>query len=80
MIVVIDKDRGCWIEFIGTMEQAEKRYTQKSMRKEIDAYELGPMAIASQGRPSYYFSLSGREQWDIDKDLGILDWDGDPEK
>ena len=25
-------------------------------------------------RPKSYFSLSEREQWDIDKDLGILDW------
>lgn len=27
-------------------------------------------------RPSNYFELSGREQWKIDKRLGILDWDG----
>jgi len=28
-------------------------------------------------RPKSYFSLSEREQWDIDKDLGILDWKGE---
>ena len=28
-------------------------------------------------RPSNYFKLSAREQWDIDKRLGILDWDGE---
>jgi hypothetical protein len=27
-------------------------------------------------RPSNYFQLSSREQWDIDKELGILDWEG----
>ncbi len=27
-------------------------------------------------RPEYYHSLSAREQWAIDKRLGILDWDG----
>jgi len=27
-------------------------------------------------RPSNYFKLSSREQWDIDKRLGILDWEG----
>ena len=27
-------------------------------------------------RPKNYFKLSAREQWDIDKDLGILDWEG----
>jgi hypothetical protein len=27
-------------------------------------------------RPRNYFKLSGERQWEIDKDLGILDWDG----
>lgn len=25
-------------------------------------------------RPSNYFKLSGERQWEIDKELGILDW------
>jgi len=28
-------------------------------------------------RPSNFFSLSGEERWAIDKQLGILDWDGE---
>ena len=28
-------------------------------------------------RPSNYFKLSGERQWEIDKNLGILDWMGD---
>jgi hypothetical protein len=28
-------------------------------------------------RPKRYFYLSGEEQWDIDKELGILDWIGE---
>ena len=28
-------------------------------------------------RPKNYFHLSDQEQWDIDKSLGILDWQGD---
>lgn len=28
-------------------------------------------------RPSNFFELSGEEQWEIDKALGILDWVGD---
>lgn len=28
-------------------------------------------------RPSNYFELSARSQWEIDEDLGILDWEGD---
>jgi hypothetical protein len=27
-------------------------------------------------RPKNFFNLSGKEQWDIDKNLGILDWNG----
>lgn len=27
-------------------------------------------------RPKNYFQLSGQDQWDIDKSLGILDWEG----
>jgi len=30
-------------------------------------------------RPKNYGSLSPREQWEIDKKLGILDWDGKEE-
>ena len=28
-------------------------------------------------RPANYFHLSNQEQWDIDKSLGILDWEGE---
>lgn len=28
-------------------------------------------------RPSNYFKLSAESQWAIDKELGILDWNGD---
>lgn len=34
------------------------------------------MADRARRRPANYNSLSGEEQWGIDKDLGILDWDG----
>jgi hypothetical protein len=27
-------------------------------------------------RPSNYFKLSEERQWEIDKSLGILDWEG----
>lgn len=35
------------------------------------------MFEASFGRPNNYFQLSAETQWDIDKNLGILDWNGD---
>lgn len=28
-------------------------------------------------RPKNYFQLTEERQWEIDKDLGILDWNGD---
>jgi hypothetical protein len=28
-------------------------------------------------RPKDYFKLTGRKQWEIDEDLGILDWVGE---
>lgn len=36
------------------------------------------MAEAARRRPSNFDSLSAKEQWDIDKELGILDWEGGP--
>jgi hypothetical protein len=40
----------------------------------------GPLARAAEHRPENFLKLSMQERWDIDKKLGILDWDGDPEK
>lgn len=31
----------------------------------------------SLSRPSNYFSLTPAHQWEIDKNLGILDWEGE---
>ena len=39
-------------------------------QKERDMFEK------SFERPRDYFKLSHRQQWDIDKELGILDWKG----
>jgi hypothetical protein len=35
------------------------------------------MAKKAQERPTNYNKLSAREQWEIDKKLGILDWNGE---
>ena len=37
---------------------------------------LRPMAKRAKCRPQNYGELSGEMQWQVDKDLGILDWDG----
>jgi len=34
------------------------------------------MFEASFGRPRNYFKLSPERQWEIDSELGILDWEG----
>lgn len=38
------------------------------------------MARAAEQRPENFKELDPQTQWDIDKALGILDWDGSPEK
>lgn len=32
--------------------------------------------LLSKMRPANFFELSGKEQWEIDKKLGILDYEG----
>lgn len=46
------------------------------LAKEANGQEMGPCAKAAHNRPDNYGALSTQGQWDIDKTLGILDWDG----
>lgn len=41
-----------------------------------DEKPLSEGARRARKRPANYHKLSAREQWAIDKSLGILDWDG----
>jgi hypothetical protein len=54
-------------------KDANERTTEIIIKK-----PKGPQAIAATRRPANFYQLSGEEQWEIDKQLGILDWDGDP--
>ncbi len=54
--------------------------TTCSKPEPVPDHELGPMATAALRRPANHNQLSGEDQWEIDKALGILDWDGDPRK
>jgi hypothetical protein len=47
-------------------------------RKILEAKYVGPQARQALRRPDNYRKLSARRQWEIDKELGILDWDGNP--
>lgn len=40
----------------------------------------GLLARAAERRPENFHDLDPQAQWDVDKRLGILDWDGDPKK
>ena len=42
----------------------------------LEKSTLGPQATLALCRPSNYHELSAQEQWDVDRNLGILDWDG----
>lgn len=53
-------------------QQAKIRAT-KSFNKAMDEYK---MYITSFERPTNFFELSDERQWEIDKELGILDWSG----
>lgn len=61
-----------------TAKAAMERVDQLYPFEELEP--RGKMATAATYRPRDYEKLSGREQWGIDKQLGILDWDGSPDK
>jgi hypothetical protein len=44
----------------------------------IDGMDYRPPAERAKLRPANYLELEPEEQWTIDKQLGILDWDGSP--
>lgn len=74
MVIFVHKN-GSWHRFYGSLETAKRQ--RKPHAREFDG-RFGPMSTKATQRPSNYFSLSPEEQWSIDKNLGILDWDGDP--
>jgi hypothetical protein len=67
---------GTWHKFDGTLEEAKKIGLPEA--REFNG-DFGPGTRAAQGRPAGFFNLSGERQWEIDKNLGILDWSGNPE-
>lgn len=49
-------------------------YPQLGRRKLMTEREMFKKSFE---RPSNYFELSGRQRWEIDEQLGILDWAGE---
>lgn len=47
-------------------------HTKKIKQKKLESHG----AKQAKLRPANFKKLSVQEQWDIDKALGILDWDG----
>lgn len=71
----------CAIDYCRPVTTAVIDDMVKEHQSTIDALRAIPvpvseMAERARRRPSNYNKLSGQEQWDIDKELGILDWDG----
>lgn len=69
----------------GNIDEARNTDVEKStpIYNPIDHRNLkpgGPLYNAALKRPANYINLSQQRQWEIDKSLGILDWDGDPNK
>jgi hypothetical protein len=63
------------------MKTAQEKYVAEMRASAKKAgRSLGPLAQAATRRPANYSELSSRSQWDIDKTLGILDWDGSWER
>jgi phosphoribosylaminoimidazole carboxylase (NCAIR synthetase) len=61
--------------------QRQKVLSQGTSPKQLDDHLKGHHLISklreqAEKRPSDYEKLSAKEQWEIDKELGILDWDG----
>lgn len=63
----MSKKKSAQDEYIDTLREKAKKAGKS----------LGPQAQAATRRPSNYAELSAQSQWDVDKRLGILDWDGE---
>lgn len=58
------------------MTRQEKYIASLQAKADAAGKPLGPQAQRASCRPSDYAELSPQVQWDIDKSLSILDWDG----
>lgn len=59
------------------MTTHDKFIAELRAKAEQAGQSLGPQARAATQRPSNYCELGPESQWNIDKGLGILDWDGE---
>jgi hypothetical protein len=82
----IEVKTGAWLQITVSGEHAGEIGRKEALALAhaiLNAPQLspgkGPLATAAEGRPENWRTLSAEEQWDIDKRLGILDWDGRPE-
>ena len=73
---VIYVKNATWWLFDGTLATAKK--LPDTCRHRYFDGELGEMCRAAQKRPRNFLRFSEQEQWEIDKNLGVLDWDGEP--
>jgi hypothetical protein len=58
------------------IKQQEPDTQTNAVPAEVTSPPISEGAIKALDRPENYAQLSPEEQWEIDKRLGILDWDG----
>lgn len=58
-----------------TKNKEKLRYVTRQLHK---GEVIGPLTRKAQMRPLDFYKLAPETQWAIDKNLGILDWSGNP--
>jgi hypothetical protein len=74
---IIYAKNATWWEFPGG-SMADAKKIHNSCKHQYFDGEFGPLCKRARERPVNFLRLSPERQWDIDKELGVLDWDGDP--
>lgn len=65
------------LDLTKAFEEACTKYEEQEQQEQQEQKEhSSDMAIRSHDRPDNFKDLTPEEQWEIDKKLGILDWDG----
>lgn len=74
------KVKATWLKEKAVQDLIERKLVKRTPAGVVATAEghsaLSPSAQAACKRPQDYFALSGEDQWAVDRNLGILDWDG----
>lgn len=73
------EDEG-WETVVFAADKGSVVMIRKTFRRPRLPEGKGPLARAAEHRPANFSELDEPTKWEIDRALGILDWDGDPRK